>query len=78
MEIGAYEAKTKFSSLLKRAAKGEAITITKNGTPIADLVPHKRNQTDVKKLVEEMIAFRKGRKLGKRLTIRDLINEGRR
>jgi prevent-host-death family protein len=37
--IGAFEAKTHFSSLLERVAKGERFTIITHGTPIAQLVP---------------------------------------
>lgn len=38
-EVGAFEAKTHFSKLLDRAAKGEAITITHRGKPVARLIP---------------------------------------
>ncbi len=37
--VGAFEAKTHFASLLERVAKGESITITKHGNPVARLVP---------------------------------------
>ena len=37
--VGAFEAKTHFASLLERVAKGETITITKHGHPVAKLVP---------------------------------------
>ncbi|MFO1019636.1 MAG: type II toxin-antitoxin system prevent-host-death family antitoxin [Planctomycetales bacterium] len=37
--VGAYDAKTRFSELLDRAAGGEEITITKHGTPVARLIP---------------------------------------
>ncbi|KQY15289.1 type II toxin-antitoxin system Phd/YefM family antitoxin [Rhizobium sp. Root482] len=37
-KIGAFEAKTHFSSLLDRVANGEEITITKHGKAIARLV----------------------------------------
>lgn len=37
--VGAFEAKTHFASLLERVAKGETITITKHGNPVAKLVP---------------------------------------
>ena len=39
LSIGAYEAKTKLSELLDRAEKGEIFEITKNGRPVAKLVP---------------------------------------
>lgn len=34
-----HEAKTKLSQLVQRAQAGEEITITRNGTPVARLVP---------------------------------------
>jgi prevent-host-death family protein len=37
--VGAYEAKTKFSELIARVEKGEEFVITKNGRPVARLVP---------------------------------------
>jgi prevent-host-death family protein len=37
--VGAYEAKTKFSELIARAEKGESFVVTKNGRPVAHLVP---------------------------------------
>jgi prevent-host-death family protein len=37
--VGAYEAKTHLPRLLERVAKGETITITKHGVPIAVLTP---------------------------------------
>lgn len=39
MEIGAYEAKTHFASLIERASRGERITITRRGKPVAELCP---------------------------------------
>jgi prevent-host-death family protein len=40
--VGAFEAKTHLSKLLERAEKGESITITKHGRPVARLVPAPR------------------------------------
>jgi prevent-host-death family protein len=37
--VGAFDAKTHLSSLLDRVARGERITITRNGLPAAMLVP---------------------------------------
>jgi prevent-host-death family protein len=37
--VGAFEAKTHFAQLLERAERGEAITITRRGRPVARLVP---------------------------------------
>ena len=76
--VGAFEAKTFLSALLNRVSKGERITITKRGVPVAMLVPvpssPKRDRTEV---IQQLLEFGKGRSL-KGLTIRDLIEEGRR
>jgi len=37
--IGAFDAKTHFSSLLAQVEKGEHVIITKHGYPIAKLIP---------------------------------------
>ena len=79
--VGSFEAKTHLPALLDRVAKGERITITKHGKPVAQLVPvEPADKPDVKSIVQEMRAYRDrhGPKLGDDLTIRDLIEEGRR
>jgi len=37
--IGAFDAKTRLSELLDRAARGESFQITKHGRPVGRLVP---------------------------------------
>lgn len=78
-ELGVYEAKTRLPSLLERVAKGERITITKHGKPIACLVPV---QNDQKKPIEEVIAemkkFRAGQAKVSKKELREMIEEGRR
>ena len=37
--IGAYEAKTHLPRLLERVMRGESLTITRHGRPVARLVP---------------------------------------
>lgn len=39
IEIGAFEAKDKFSRLLDRVQLGEEVVITRRGKPVAKLVP---------------------------------------
>lgn len=39
MEIGTYEAKTHLPELIERVRRGERITITKRGKPVAELRP---------------------------------------
>jgi len=78
--VGSFEAKTHLPQLLERVAKGEEITITKHGKPVARLVPAvtMKPKPDVRKVIEELKAFSKGNTLGKGLTIREMIEEGRR
>jgi prevent-host-death family protein len=78
--VGSFEAKTHLPQLLERVAKGEEFTITKHGKPVARLVPTTATapKPDVKQVIEELKAFSKGNKLGKGLTIREMIEEGRR
>jgi prevent-host-death family protein len=77
--VGAYEAKTHLPQLLDRVARGEEIQITRNGRPIARLVPEPAKQaTDIRAVIAQIREFRKGRKLGDDITIRELIDEGRR
>jgi prevent-host-death family protein len=77
--VGSYEAKTHLPRLLDEVAGGEEITITKHGVPVAVLVPppeKKRRSTD--EVIAELKELRKGVRLGEDLTIRELIEEGRR
>jgi prevent-host-death family protein len=39
LEVNVHEAKTQFSKLLERVARGEEILIAKAGKPVARLVP---------------------------------------
>jgi len=77
--IGAYEAKTHLPRLLDEVAHGETIIITKHGVPVAQLVPP--TNTQVATVDAAIEAFRELRKRVKPLdgiTIRELIDEGRR
>jgi len=77
IEVGSYEAKTHLPRLLDRVARGERITITKHGVPVAMLVPvENRPKMSRQEAVEAMRAFRKGHRLDG-LTIREMIEEGR-
>lgn len=76
--IGSYEAKTHLPRLLDRVAEGERITITKHGVPVAMLVPvTERSAAEINSAIEAIIKFGKGRALDG-LSIRELIEEGRR
>lgn len=76
-EIGAYEAKTHLPALLERVQRGEQITITKHGKPIARLIPIRRPDPDRRhQAIEKLKEFSKGHTLG--VPVRQLIEEGRR
>ena len=78
--VGSYQAKTHLPELIERVSRGEKILITRRGVPVAMLTPPpQQSERDVRQVVKDMLAFRDkfGPKLGK-LTIRELIEEGRR
>jgi len=74
--VGVYEAKTHLASLLDDVERGETITITRHGQPIAELVPLRAPRTaeDYRRAFREL---RKGVRLNGP-SIRELIEEGRR
>lgn len=77
-QVGSYEAKTHLPKLLERVAKGERITITKHGVPIAMLIPAQPGKApDLKEVASKLRQFRDKHPL-KGLSIRKMIQEGRR
>ena len=76
--VGAYEAKTHLPKLLERVLKGERITITKHGVPVAVLQPPDPQKTaDTRSVIAELRKLRDKHTLGG-LSIREMIAEGRR
>ena len=76
--VGAFEAKTRFSSLLDKVAAGEEIIITKHGKPVARLVgAATRDQADIDQAVRQLRQLRKQTTLGG-LSWKELRDEGRR
>jgi prevent-host-death family protein len=77
--VGAYEAKTHLAELLDRVEKGERILITRHGRVVAQLVPPPgAPERTVEEAIEGIVGFRRGRRLGRGLSVRRLIDEGRR
>jgi prevent-host-death family protein len=77
--VGAYEAKTRFSELLERVEAGGEIIVTRHGTPVAKLVPFKK-ELSAEQRAEAISRIQKlsaGLSLGG-LRVKDLIEEGRR
>jgi prevent-host-death family protein len=76
--IGLTEAGSQLPSLVDRVAQGELITITKQGIPVARIVPvSDQNSTDLSQVIRDIKESRKGRRLDG-LSIREIIEEGRR
>ena len=82
--IGVFDAKARLSELIDRALSGETIVVTRHGKPMVRLVPETElgastsTQTEGERWLERVRASRAGATLGPGLTIRDLIDEGRR
>jgi prevent-host-death family protein len=77
--FGIYEAKTHLPQLVERVAHGEEILITRHGKAVALLTaPPKEDGLDVREIIRRMRELRKGVTLGPDLTIRQMIDEGRR
>ena len=78
LTIGLFEAKQKLSELVERASEGEQIGITRRGKLTAMIVPA-RKTVDLKEVFADIERIRKRAKpLPKGMTIKDLIEEGRR
>lgn len=76
--VGTYEAKTKLADLLRQVERGEHVTITRHGVPIAVLVPFRDYpQRDPAGAVAALREFSRGRRLAG-FSVRDAIDDGRR
>ena len=60
-EYGVYEAKTKLPDLIKQVQRGERVTITNRGQPVADLIPSSsRVSQQTQEAIAGIKAMRKG------------------
>ena len=77
-QIGAFEAKTNLSRLLRRVEAGERFVITRHGRPVAELVSFQPDDSQkVQVAIDDLKAFRKTHRLDG-LSVREMIEEGRR
>ena len=77
--VGSYEAKTHLPELLKQVEAGEEVLITRNGHPVARLVPASGStRPPTGALIGQLKLLRSRHSLGRGITVRDLIDEGRR
>jgi len=73
--VGIFEGKTHFSALIKDVQAGETITVTKNGEPVAQIIPVPEGRSQADAAMERILSRRVGLDDA---TIRELIDEGRR
>ena len=70
-----FEARSQMAELLDRVARGERVTITRRGVPVAIVQPYESpNNQDSLRVAAELRAFRQGNRL-EGLTIRDLLEK---
>jgi len=76
--VGLFEAKNGLSALIERVSQGEEIVITRRGHKVAMLVPANRQAKRApREVVEHIRQARRGVRLPKGITIRQLIEAGR-
>lgn len=75
--VGTYEMKTHLSKLLDRVEKGERITITRHGVPVAVMVPATPGRKGVAEAIANIRELRAGMSFDG-LALKELIEEGRR
>jgi prevent-host-death family protein len=74
--VGLFEAKQKLSELVERARGGERIGITRRGELAAVLVPA-APEGSLKDVFTDIEKIRKRAKLGRRVNVRELVEDGR-
>lgn len=75
--IGAYQAKTQFSNLIKKVMQGERIIITRYGEPVAILSPVESGPPrPLGDIIDDIKTFRQEHHLGD-LSVREMMEEGR-
>lgn len=74
------EAKTHFSRMVRDVERGETFVITRHGTAVARIEPVQHDFPDAAKAIEEFRRYVRDNhiRLGGGITIRELIEEGRR
>jgi prevent-host-death family protein len=56
--IGQRELRNDNAEIMRRVEAGESFTVTRNGKPVADLVPHQVNRRSVQTLARVQADFR--------------------
>lgn len=74
--VSSFDAKTHLSQLIQDVEKGQSITITRRGKPVARLVPvHEEDEMSLDDIVNELASVRK--RIKGLIDVKELIREGR-
>jgi prevent-host-death family protein len=77
-EVGAFQAKMHLLHLWDRVERGETVIITRHGKPVARLAPFEgSSRDDRERVIAQLKELRAGQTLGS-LSLRELIDDGRR
>ena len=57
MEIGTFDAKTRFSEIIENVQKGKNYTITKRGKPVAKIIPFSEKSSLRKDIVNQLFSY---------------------
>ena len=78
--VGIFEAKNRLSELVERASRGEEIVITRRGEQVARLMPPQvpNAQGQARTLAARIRISRAGHALGGGVSVREMIEAGRR
>jgi prevent-host-death family protein len=75
--VGIYEARTRWSELIDKVGKGEEVTVTRHGVPIARIIPvDGAKKLAVRDAIAAMKEFGRGKSL-RGLSLKKMIKEGR-
>lgn len=77
-EVGAFEAKTHLPKLIEAVLRGDRITITRRGAPVALLIPvTPAGKGDTQALIADFRKWRQGITWGEGMSTKKARNEGR-
>ena len=78
VSVGAFEAKNRFSDLIDRVARGAEVTITKHDRPVAKIVPPSNQSKETRRHAVADLRDMRARYALTGVSVRELINDGRR
>jgi len=75
--VGIYEMRTRLGELMKKVMKGEEVTVTRHGVPVARIVPFEApNKLSIRDAIEAMKQFGRDKSL-RGMRLKKTIERGR-